>query len=65
MARGYFQPRRKYTKSRTYNGKCEGCGTPTPLSETYCYTDDVSPAINHHSPYLCKECYIKKYGKLR
>ena len=49
-------------KSRKYNGKCEECGTPKSLSEVYCYVDDVNPAINYNAPYLCKECYIKKYG---
>lgn len=63
MGKGYFQPKRKYSKCRKYNGKCEECGTPKPLSEVYCYVDDVNPSINYHAPYLCKECYIKKYGK--
>ena len=62
MAKGWFAPKRKYSKSRKYNGKCEGCGTPKALNEVYCYVDDVNPAINYHSPYLCKECYEKKYG---
>ena len=62
MAKACIIPKTKYRKSRKYNGKCEGCGTPKPLNEVYCYVDDVSPAINYHAPYLCKECYIKKYG---
>ena len=65
MARGYFQPKRKQMQSRKYNGKCEKCGMPKPLSEVYCYVDSVNPAINYNSPYLCKECYIEKYGKRR
>lgn len=63
MARGYYQPRAKYRKARAYKGKCEGCGTPKPSSEIYCYVDDVNPAINYNAPYLCKECYEKKYKK--
>lgn len=63
MAKRYIIPKRKHTKARKYNGKCEGCGTPKPSSEIYCYVDDVNPAINYHAPYLCKECYEKRYGK--
>lgn len=63
MARGYYQPKRKYMKPRKYNGKCEGCGTPKASNEIYCYVDDVNPAINYNAPYLCKECYEKRYGK--
>ena len=62
MSRRYIVPNRKQMKSIKYNGKCEECGTPKSLSEVYCYVDDVNPAINYNAPYLCKECYIKKYG---
>ena len=50
-------------KPRKYNGKCEGCGTPKASNEIYCYVDDVNPAINYNAPYLCKECYEKRYEK--
>lgn len=63
MARDYITPNRKTSHSRKYNGKCEECGTPKPLSEVYCYIDDVNPAINYSTPYLCKECYVKKHGR--
>ena len=63
MAKAYMVPRKKMTKSRKYHGKCERCGTPKPLSEVYCYIDDVSPAINYNSPYLCIDCYKKKYNQ--
>lgn len=63
MAKEYIMPRRKLIKSRKYKGKCECCGEPKSLSEVYCYVDYVNPAINHNSPYLCKECYLKTYGK--
>lgn len=63
MARGYMMPKMKYRKPRKYQGKCEGCGIEKPPNEIYCYVDDVNPAINYHSPYLCKECYEKRYGK--
>lgn len=62
MAKRNFQPNSKNRKSRKYNGKCEGCGAPKALNEVYCYVDDVSPAINYNAPYLCKECYVKRYG---
>ena len=61
MSRAYIAPRRKMMKSRKYNGKCEHCGTPKPLSEVYCYIDDVNPAITYNAPYLCIDCYNKKY----
>jgi hypothetical protein len=63
MSRRYFQPKKKHSKSRKYNGKCELCGTPKPLNEVYVYVDDVNPAINYNSPYLCKRCYINKHGR--
>lgn len=49
------------TKSRKYNGKCECCNKKTPLAETYCYIDDCNASINYYTPYLCKECYLKKH----
>ena len=63
MARAYIAPRRKLMKSCKYNGKCEKCGTPKPLSDVFVYVDDVNPAINHNAPYLCRECYRATYGK--
>ncbi len=63
MARAYIAPRKKLMKSRKYNGKCEKCGTPKPLSEVFCYVDDVNPAITYNAPYLCRECYRAVYGK--
>lgn len=63
MAKRYIAPKSKYRKARKYNGKCEECGTPKPPTEIYSYVDDVNPAINYNAPYLCKECYEKRYGK--
>lgn len=63
MARGYMTPRRKYMKPRKYNGKCEGCGQPKPSNEVYSYVDGDNYAISYYALYLCKECYVKKYGK--
>lgn len=53
------------TGSRKYKGKCEMCNKETKLSETYCYVDDTCASMNYYAPYLCKECYENKYGKLR
>jgi hypothetical protein len=59
----YMMPKMKHTKSRKYNGKCEGGGKPKALNEVFCYVDENNYAIGYHSPYLCRECYIAKYGK--
>lgn len=56
-------PRTKYRKPRAYKGKCENCGAPKSATEIYCYVDDVNPAINYNAPYLCRECYEKRYAK--
>ena len=58
MSDRYIIP--KY-KSRAYEGKCEGCGTPKAPNEVFCYVDDVNPAINYNALYLCKECYETMY----
>ena len=63
MAKAYIAPRRKMMKSRKYNGKCAHCGTQEPLSEVYCYIADVNPAITYNAPYLCIDCYKKKYNQ--
>ena len=47
------------TKSNEIHGSVKA------LNEVFCYVDDVNPAINYNSPYLCKECYEKRYGKNR
>lgn len=63
MAKRHIIPNRKHSKGRVYKGKCEGCGTPKLPNEVYCYVDSVNPAINYNAPYLCKECYEKRYGR--
>ncbi len=62
MASGYKVPRRKYTKARKYNGKCENCGKLTPENEVYSYVDGDNYSISYYSPYLCKQCYEERYG---
>lgn len=61
MAKAYIAPRRKMMKSRKYHGKCEGCGAEKSPSEVYSYTDENNIAITYNSPYLCIDCYRKRY----
>ena len=62
MARHYKIPR-KYSKPRKYNGRCEYCGRVRAFSEVYQRVDDNNIAISYNAPYLCKDCYIERYGK--
>lgn len=61
MAKGYMKPPKKYMGIRKYNGKCEGCGQSKPSNEVYSYVDGDNYAISYYAPYLCKECYEKRY----
>lgn len=54
-------PRGKYLKSRPYKGKCENCSKET--KDVYQYIDGNNYSITYYAPYLCKECYIKQYGR--
>jgi len=49
--------------SRPFDGKCEKCGKEIPPEKAYSYVDGNNNAITYNSPYLCKDCYIKEYGK--
>lgn len=51
---------KKYSKPRHYAGRCEECGCkePNPVQ----HIDESNIAITYNSPYLCRDCYIKKYG---
>jgi hypothetical protein len=55
MSRQYHAPR-KYGRPRKYGGKCEKCGTPTPLSKTYQGADESNGSITYYAPYLCATC---------
>lgn len=63
MARGYMRPRNKYLKPRKFGGLCEMCGEKKKENEVYCYIDGNNYAISYNSPYLCIDCYIKKYER--
>ena len=67
MQRRIFRDQKKqerllknYGKPRNYAGRCEECGCkePNPVQ----YIDESNIAITYNSPYLCRDCYIKKYG---
>lgn len=62
MSRTVRMPR-KYNTARKYKGKCEYCQKVTPIHSIFQYIDESNWAITHNSPYLCKECYEKQYGK--
>lgn len=51
---------KKYGKPRHYDGRCEECGCkePNPVQQI----DESNIAITYNAPYLCRDCYIKKYG---
>ena len=51
---------KKYGKPRGYAGRCEECGCKEPKPVQY--IDESNIAITYNSPYLCRDCYIKKYG---
>ena len=41
--------------------KCRDCGKKT--KDLYMYVDESNIAITRNSPFLCKSCYIKRYGE--
>lgn len=50
------------SKPRKFGGKCEHCGKPICSCKAYQYADDSNAAISNSAPWLCGECYEKKYG---
>jgi hypothetical protein len=60
--RVWKQPK-KYSTPRKYRGKCEHCNKKIADNEAYQYYDSSNIAISYNAPYLCRECYIKEYGK--
>lgn len=50
------------TKTRKFNGKCEECGKSICSCKAYSYVDESNGSVTNSSPYLCKECYEKKYN---
>lgn len=49
--------------NRKFLGYCEICKKSLCPEHSYCYTDGNNIAITNSSPYLCKECYEKKYNE--
>ena len=62
MSQNYRMPR-KYDAPRKYHGKCEECGKKVPADKIRQYVDGNNIAITYNSPYLCEQCYEKKYGE--
>jgi len=49
-------------RSRKFNGYCEQCRKSICSCSAYQYVDGNNVSITYNSPYLCKECYEKKYN---
>ena len=58
MAQHYKMPR-KYSRPKKIPKNCQICGKKT--DELYSYIDGNNISITYNAPYLCKECYDKKY----
>ncbi len=50
------------TRSRKFSGRCEACGKPLCSCRAYQYTDESNGAITASAPFLCRDCYEKRYG---
>lgn len=48
-------------RGRKFNGYCEECKKSICACSAYQYIDGNNEAITSNSPYLCKDCYEKKY----
>ncbi len=54
---------RKFSyKPRKSPGKCENCGVKKPDSELFIRVDGNNGAITRNAPFLCKKCYVERYG---
>lgn len=49
-------------RPRKFNGYCEECKKEICSCKAYQYVDESNAAITNNSPYLCKNCYEKKYN---
>ena len=54
------QPSRKHLESRKYHGRCECCRIICDNPDQYIEPENM--AQNYNSPYLCRNCMIKKHG---
>lgn len=59
--RGCRTSARKFS-GRCVKGRCESCGKEIPICQAYSYIDPDNGAITNSAPYLCAECYEKRYG---
>ena len=50
------------TRIRKFNGYCEECKKEICSCKAYQYVDESNGAITNNSPYLCKQCYEKRYN---
>lgn len=50
------------TRPRKFSGHCESCGKPLCSCRAYQYTDESNGAITASAPYLCRDCYERRYG---
>lgn len=50
-------------KSHKFKGICEECKNKFIDEEVFIYVDGNNHSITQNSPYLCKKCYIKRYGE--
>ncbi len=50
------------TRIRKFNGYCEECKKEICSCKAYQFIDGNNEAITNNSPYLCKQCYEKKYN---
>ena len=59
----HYRMPKKYSRPKKIPKNCQNCGIKT--EDLYFYLDESNIAITYNSPYLCKQCYEKKYGGLR
>ena len=50
------------TRVRKFNGYCEECKKEICSCKAYQYVDESNATITNNSPYLCKQCYEKRYN---
>lgn len=50
-------------KTRKFLGHCEKCKKSLCQEHAYFYVDGNNIAVTNNSPYLCKNCYEKKYNE--
>ncbi len=60
-----YKPHRAIRASRSrprkFSGCCDACGKTLCSCRVYQYVDESNAAISANSPFLCRECYEKRY----